>query len=253
LPDAAAARLSELSLQRDAALDAANAAAARLNRLPPDADQRMRDALAGERDKHQARHRALAGLSSKANQWLMELRAVTLEPVPPISVDLRPGETLNGAIEAMRGEVNQLHRQLDEVKRAPLPAAAQTDLVEAYVVQKMQAARPSVSVLNDKLRVNWRGDTISVEDVVALLCLVAPEHVCKALERALPEVSHALPKDERLKRVAHLEMQQLELERKEESLITQAAAEGTEVLRRVDADPRAVLSVAVVAKEAQVA
>ena len=53
LPPAAAARLSELQLQRDAALDAANAAAARLNNLPRDASAGQRDALARQRDEQQ--------------------------------------------------------------------------------------------------------------------------------------------------------------------------------------------------------
>ena len=71
------------------------------------------------------------------------------------------------------------------------------------------------------------------------------------LERRLPELPGALAQNERHNRIGELSVQCLELERKEESLILQGAATGQDILRRADADPRAVLSVAVVA-EAQV-
>jgi hypothetical protein len=45
--------------------------------------------------------------------------------------------------------------------------------------------------------------------------------------------------------VAELEEQLLQPEREEEHMVTQAAATGQDILRRSDADPRAVLNVVV--------
>jgi hypothetical protein len=119
----------------------------------------------------------------------------------------------------VRGEVKVLHRQLHEVKQAPLPRPEVVDLIENYVAGLMRQARPDVRIVGDKLRVGWRGDTVAVEDVVALIALIVPEQLCKMLERRLPELPGALAQNERHNRIGELSVQCLELERKEESLI----------------------------------
>src|SRR5262245_405714 len=53
LPEAAREKLLALQLQRGAAGDAVRSANTRLQALPRDADQRMRDALASAQSKHQ--------------------------------------------------------------------------------------------------------------------------------------------------------------------------------------------------------
>jgi hypothetical protein len=50
LPAAAAAKLAEIQLARDSALDGMRGAQGRLNSLPPDAD-RLRERLAAQRDR----------------------------------------------------------------------------------------------------------------------------------------------------------------------------------------------------------
>jgi hypothetical protein len=91
-----------------------------------------------------------------------------------------------------------------------------------------------------------------------LICILAwvlgPEALLAAFFRDLeqePERAEALSPAERDKRLADLAASLLSLERREEALIDRAAADGQEVLRRPDADPRAVLTVAVFAKEAR--
>jgi hypothetical protein len=68
---------------------------------------------------------------------------------------------------------------------------------------------------------------------------------------AQPTPINAMPASERLACVAELERSLFELELQEEGLIMLAAQGGIDILRRSDADVRAVLNVVVVAKEAQ--
>ena len=176
LPAGAAARLSELTLARDLALDSASAAVARLNRLPPDADQRMRDALAGERDKHQARHRVLAALSSKLNQWLMQLKlpaGATLEMAPAITVEPRNGEKLPDCIARLRSEIASTQQSLQRVRSAGLPLDAQHSLIVEAVAEKARRGRPSVHITNDAASISWSEGT----SIVSLMAWLHPREM----------------------------------------------------------------------------
>src|SRR5262249_34854081 len=157
-------------------------------------------------------------------------------------------------LAAVRGEISALHGKLARVKAAPLPQADQKELVEQYVIGLMRQAAPNVAVVGDRLRVGFRGDVYAPEDVAALVSWLAPELVCRALERELaaqPERAGALPKLERLRQEAELEAQVYELERKEEALILRGADDGIELMRRPNADPRAVLGVRIATAVAQ--
>jgi hypothetical protein len=219
----------------------------------------MRERLTQERDRHNHRQTQLHQLLSKVQQWLMELRGVSLEPAPPVNVALQPNELLSTAIANVRNEIQALHQHLAAVKVAPLPIEDQEKLAEAYVVKSILAARPTVAVVGDKLRVTFRDSVVgSTDDVLALLCWCCPEQVWKALMRQIkdqPVRADAMSAEERSRRVAELTVQLDELEHYEEALVQRAAGDGLEVLRRPDAAPAAVLGVTVVAKaqQAQVA
>src|SRR5262249_10267865 len=109
LLDGASAKLSELQMQRDASLDASRSANTRLQALPRDGDQRMRDRLAAEQGKHAERHRLLSRVVSACNQFWMELRPGTvLEPAQTVAVTLKSGETVATAIAGVREEIKTL-------------------------------------------------------------------------------------------------------------------------------------------------
>jgi hypothetical protein len=255
LPEGAREKLMALQLQRGAAEDAERSASARLQALPRDADQRMRERLADERDKHNARFVQLSRLLSAVQQWLTELRPnFVLEVAAPVDLELKDGQTLSAVIEAVRTEIAATKTHLQSVRAAPLPLADQKKLVEAHVKGLAQAARPSVAIgSGDKLRVGWRGDMANVEDVMALLCWVMPQQVIEALSGELPERPGALPANERLRRIAEAEAELDGLERREESLIERAAGDGLDILRRHDASPAAVLGVAIAGAQQQIA
>jgi hypothetical protein len=257
LPDAAKSKLQELSLTREAALDAARSAANRLNNSPRDTDKQILNRLTQERDRHNYRHAQLSQLLSRVNQWIMELRGGTLTLAPQINVELRSNETLNTAISNMRSEIAALHQQLAIVRRAPLPVSDQKQAALDYVARLARTARPNISVVKDTLRVTWHDDIIAgKDDALALLAWVAPDQVLATLERAIeqqPTPINSMPANERIARVSELEDQLQELEAREEALISRASNEGIEVLRRPDASPACVLGVVVTTAKAAVA
>jgi hypothetical protein len=253
LPAAAEAKLQEFQLTRDAALDAARSAQARLNALPRDADQQMRDRLIHERDRHNHRHQQLGLLVNKVNQWVMENR-MPLAPAPHINVELQPNELLSTAIANVRNEIQVLHQHLAAVKVAPLPLEDQQQLAEAYVARLVATAGPQqINFHGDKLSLRWRDDIVaSKEDALALFAWGAPDQVYAALVRAIkaqPVRSDAMSAEARTRRVAELEAELQALEYREEALVLRAAGDGLEVLRRPDAAPAAVLGVQVVARQ----
>jgi hypothetical protein len=97
------------------------------------------------------------------------------------------------------------------VTRPPLPLAAQRALIAESVAQRAQAAKPTVNVLNDQLRINWGEGT----GVTALLCWAMPDVMIDALARELREASNALGQPERERKAAELSSDLLALEFKE--------------------------------------
>jgi hypothetical protein len=263
LPDKAKSKLDELTLARDAALDAGRSANARLQALPRDADQRMRDRLAAEHSKHQQRFGQLSQLVSRLNQWTVELRlpaAAALELAPSIDIKLKPGETLSEAIGNVRAEISALKQQMVAVRSAPLRWSSQQEAIGAYLARLSQQARPKIGFdAKGNARVSFVEDMVVNKDsVLGLLTFVlGPQQLSAAFARELehePERPDAVTPVERDKRIAELSASLLSLERREESLIDRAANDGVEVLRRSDAAPVAVLGVEIVAKaQAQVA
>jgi hypothetical protein len=258
LPAAAAAKLTELTLARDAALDSMRGAQGRANSLPADAAHQMRERLTVERNRHAERHRQLSMLVSKLNQWNMELRlpaGTVLEPAPASDITLKPGDSLSAALATVRDEIAGVQRELAAVRAAPLRKSSQQEAVRTYLARLAQQARPKIGFdARGNARVAWTEDLVtSKDDLLGLLALISgPEQLSAAFARELelePERADAVTPLERDQRLAALAASLLSFERREEELIARAAAEGVEVLRRPDADPRAVLTVAVVAKE----
>ena len=247
LPEAAREKLAEIRLARDSALEAGRSAQTRANMLPPDSDK-LHERLVAERDKHAEKHRLLHLVVSRCNQFVMELRGVSLESVEPANVKLKDGETLATSIAATREEIETLRDRLATVKAAPLPANDQVKLAKEFVARRALIARPRILVQQDALRVHWTDDVVmSKSDIVSLLCCFLPEQVFAALQSMIGDQSpNALPASERDKQIARITQRLFELELQEESLILKAHEDGMDVIRRGDADPRAILGVVVV-------
>jgi hypothetical protein len=249
LPAGAAARLSELTLARDAALDAAHSAAGRLNRLPQDSDQRTRNALAAEHSKHQHRFGQLSQLVSRCNQWRMELRGVTLEPACPVVFKPRDNETLPAAVERLRSQIASTKQSLQRVRSAPLPLDAQRGLIVQAVAEKARAGRPSVRIANDAASISWPEGT----SIVSLMAWLQPQQMIETLVAELHEAEGAMSAQERDSAVSRLQDQLEQLERSEQALLEYADANGIDVLPRIDMSPPAFLGVVITPATAQVA
>jgi hypothetical protein len=258
LPAAAAAKLTELTLARDAALDSMRGAQGRMDSLPADAANQMRERLTVERDRHGERHRQFSMLVSRLNQWCIELRLpprTLLELASAVlDIKLASGETVSGAVAAVRSEIAGVQRELASVRAAPLKKSSQQEAINAYLARLAQSARPRIGFdVRGNARVSWTEDMIvSKDDLLGLLAFIlGPEQISAAFARELeqePERADALSPLERDKRIAELSASLLSLERREETLIERAASDGIEVLRRSDAAPLAVLGVEIVAK-----
>jgi hypothetical protein len=242
LPAAAADRLAELQLSASTAQDLQRSMADRLQQMPADVHPQMRERLASERGKQQARSGQLAQLNNRILQWLSELHPNTeLEMAAPVELDGKPTDVIRDA----RAQIANLQRQLNQVRRSPLPRAAEIDLIESFVASAMRRASPRVTVTGDQLHVHFADDVItSPSDVFCLFAAIDPDGACNFLERRLgPERPGAMDKTERIKKLAEIEAALELAERTEESAIEAAAIAGTEVMRRVDANPLCVLSV----------
>ena len=258
LPEGARKRLAELELQKMAADDAMRGCAQRINSLPRDGAEQLRERLGAERDRHAERHRQLSILVSRVNQWTVELRlppGTTLEPTQTVNVELKPGETVSTVLAAVRAEIAAVQRELAQVRSAPLRKSSQQEAVGAYLVRLVQRVRPKIGFdVRGNARVMWAEDMVAgKDDVLGLLAFaLGPQQLLAAFTRELelePERADALTPTERENRLSELSASLLSLERREAALL-----DGVDnILPRPDMDPRAFLGVAVAQAQAQVA
>jgi hypothetical protein len=256
LPAAAAAKLAEIGLSRDAALDSMRGAQGRINSLPQSAEG-LAHRLAAERDKHAERHRVLSMLVSRLNQFHVELRlgpGFVVEPAPAVDIKLKASETPSAAIAAVRKDIGRVLGEIATTRALPMKRASQLEAMRAYLAGLAARSWPKV-VFDAKgnATVRWIEDMATMDGVLGLLVFaLGSDQVASAFALKLPaEASNAISPLERERKLAGLAAELLSLERKEESLIEKASADGTEVLRRPDASPLAVLGIAIVAaKEA---
>jgi hypothetical protein len=256
LPQAARAKLLAIELTRDGALDSMRGAAGRINSLPRDAHE-LRAKLEAERDRHAEKHRSLAMLCSKLNQWLVELklpRGAVLELSPPVEIKLKASETVVAALAGVREQIAGVQQELAAVRKAPLRRSSQQEAVRAYLSRLEQQVRPRVAFdARGAARVLWNEDIVAgKDDVLGLLAFVlGTDTLAAAFTRELdaqPEDVAALSPLEREKRISELSVSLLSLERYEEALVLRAAdVDGIELSRRGDASPLAVLGLVIAA------
>jgi hypothetical protein len=114
--------------------------------LPDDADQ-LAIKLATQRDREAQRHNVAHRLLSACNQYLFQLRlppGYVLEPAPPIAIELKKGETVFEAIDAIRSQIAAVQREMALVRSAPLKRQSQQDAIlsRAYAGEGNSWERP---------------------------------------------------------------------------------------------------------------
>jgi len=250
LPAAAAAKLAELNLQRDAALDAMRSCAQRANNLPRDGADQLRSRLAQERDRFAERHQMFSRVVNKLHQWISELRlppGAVLEVAAPPAVRLKASETIVVALANVRIQIADIQAQIAAVRRLPLTRASELAAIRAHLARLPVRPRLVFDVRGNA-SITFLDDIPTMGSVLGLLAhLLGAEEITAALARDLAaEPVGAVSPLEREAQIDALAAKLYALEQTEQSLIDGAAAEGVEVAYRADCDPRCVLGVAVV-------
>jgi hypothetical protein len=251
LPEAATRKLADLEFSSLNALDDGRAANSRLQTVGSQLDDRTRERLIARRDQQTKRHQDLHLLISRIKKFVAGVPASkTLESCPVEEAKARDGETIAQAIARVRTEVAQCQLELIRSKNAPPPKSELKAAVREQVARLAQGAAPWLDPRGAKL-INF-GDPrasstyVERETLWAFFCWLDPEKATakiSGLIDALPTPQGAMTTAEKAETVAALTVKLDELERVEESLIEAAALAQSEILRRPNASPAAVLGV----------
>jgi hypothetical protein len=253
LPESARDRLTELTMERDSTMDAMRSAQSRINSLPVNAVQ-LRDKLSNERDRFAEKHRQVAMLVNRVNQYVVELRVppgAIIEPSPAIDLKLKPSDSLPDALANLRQQISAINAQIAQVRSAPLKRASKEEACWAYIAKVAQRAGPKVSFdIKGNARVTWAEDLVaSRDDLLGVLTWIfGAQPILAAFARDLdgePDAPNAVTPLEREQQLGKLTNDLLALERREEALIERAAAGGIELTRRPEASPMAVLQIVI--------
>jgi hypothetical protein len=217
---------------------------------------------------------ALSHLEDKINMFLNEVASsdMALEIANHIPPTLQKNETPAAAVERARRKIRELQSDLQKVRMAPLPADESKRRMRAYIENLAAAGRPDFSHIIDH-----RGHVVQfpqtshratvyltdpqitgfaaaeVDHTIALLMYMLKDTAIAAYDRAIDEDAdhaNALSDVDRNKRETEVLSDLLAEERDEEHYVTLGIAAGVDILRRPDADPRAVLGVVVVPRPA---
>jgi hypothetical protein len=198
----------------------------------------------------QARAATERQVLTQCQGWLQ--RAVSIEIAPTVSAAPDKGETIADAIKRVREQIGELTAELYDLRAAPLTRTELRKRAAALVDELSERGRPVVMTERGEFDVRWRRTLSAVPgmlptDVAAMFAWYDPDTLVERLLGEIPD-AEGVSAAERERREPQLEAQILELERVEEALIEQTS----EVARRPDANPAAILGVTFVA-EAQAA
>jgi hypothetical protein len=176
-----------------------------------------------------------------------------VEIAPTVVVKPKRGETIVAAVERVRQQIADLTSQLDDLRAAPLTRTELRKRAAALVDELAERGRPIAHVERGEFSVQWRRTLSAIPgmtptDAVALLAWIDPDTLVARLMGEIPDAP-GVSAAERERREPELEAQILALERVEEALIEKT----TEVARRPNANPAAILGVMVPVTDAQAA
>jgi hypothetical protein len=254
VPQHAQDRLDELTVLRDAALDAAKSTQSRINLLTEETAGQMRQRLAADLNKHTRCQNDFMRLLSACNQWLIQLRLGPGQYLAPVTIAGTPpeGQTAADAISHIRGLIGALNHKMLVTKRAPVKHGSQREAIISHLAYLAQRVRPRLNVdRNGKAHIVWAEDLIADKnDLLGLFALICPGETLAMFQiDEKPEPADALTPEEREARLSKLSDELLELERREVALLT--LAEG--MLPRPETNPMAYLQVQIVEAQAEAA
>lgn len=221
-----------------------------------------RDRAARAHEVAAAEWRALKGPEQSCSDYVKRrLIGVHVEMAPAVEARLPKGETIQDAVERLRGEIHAMNAEARRIESAPFPAsevlARLLGTVDALADHGRPDVRPVFRDLKESARwpeapvYSYRGqraqDGGMAQDAAALICWILKEPVKAALKReveAIAKDADAVPAADRPRLLAELLVKRMHAERVEEAFIEMAAASGVVIPRREDADPRCILGLA---------
>lgn len=198
--------------------------------------------------------RGLRASVSNLERYLAGLPVgAVIAPFAGAAPELRKGETAIVAVERCRRRVRELDADLHRIETAPIPSAEAKALKNAELDNRISRGRPRCSPLIDHgepvewpsvaLRSSGR-DTVSAIDPVDILAWLFADQLRAKLDAEIDAVADdaaALSTEQRDQQRRQALRDKLTTERDEEAFVRMAIAGGALVMRRPEADPRAVL------------
>lgn len=271
LPPSAASRLSRLEVLADTLKQSSNYAHNQMSEISkqlgnnPDMEAERREQieieyreLAAQRDELNARHRDAAGLVGNLHLFLQRLSAEPrpIEQAPDTALPKKKGESLKALLERLRTEIIACKQQQHIARIAPAPVEDLREQARAYVkrlaAQVSPMPTPSMAK-GEGFGLSFFGDdpvssVVTPVKLLAAMCWADPARVTERLVEAVETMPKPavppLSADEKRERLKELAATLDRVEREEEAVIRACHEEGlTNVVRRADASPMAVLAI----------
>jgi hypothetical protein len=206
---------------------------------------------------------ARSELVVRLERYVLKLPESNVAPYVAGPMKLSPAEPSRVAVDRVRKQIAEAVADLHTAMSAPIKSDVAKEIARAQINELADRGSPDCDrLLAHGEALGWpefresisvRGGTsgaviavgsTSTPDGLAFLTWLNRDAVIAAVEREIDELAddaHALTDADRAKRSVKLHADILALERQEEMLITLANEHGGDIIRRVDADPRAVL------------
>ena len=223
-----------------------------------------------QRDAKQHRANLVRPVLQRLEDYLKSVRGTPLAEHDAIEVELKKTETIDAALKRTRRQIATLAADAHSVRSAPVLSAVVKAQARAQVEALAERGRPDVyeaveigapvwwpqeryraevilhGVTKEGiLRVDGIVDT-EVPNATGLMAWLFKDQFIAAIELELDKSSddeHALSDSDRAQKLKAIADEILHTERQEERLIEMAAENGSEISRRSDCDPRAVLNI----------
>lgn len=200
-------------------------------------------------------------LNHNLEPWLKKLASLNIAiPELKSNFELRKGEDVFSALERCRRRLREIEAEMEKVKAAPNPSSVSKLRMRTEIDALAEAGRPSVfHLVESGSPIRWATRDVdinspdplfasaAVSDANALMAWLFRDQLKAALDTEIDEFSDdaaALTDVARRERLATFTRDRLVTEREEEFWVEAAISKGSSIIRRPDADPRAVLGLA---------
>lgn len=194
-------------------------------------------------------------LSARLTNFVDGLAYLRVERYEPATLRRVKASSLKQQVAEVREQIESITFEIRKAKAAPATRAERASKAERFLAELAAEGVPSLVVSKDNAPVElYLGEgrgRLSPElagprrIVGACVALVGVTKALAIMMPQQPEAPGALTAEQRKVRAQGLQSKLLDAERAEEALIEQAAADGQTILRRSNADPRAVLNIVV--------